>query len=176
MRRPVFLLSILAFATAAQADLKQSAPDGFIVQHRYDIQAKPADAWIALGMPGQWWPKDHTWSGDAKNLSIKLDAGACFCERWKGGSAEHGRVVFVENEKTLRIAGALGPLQNMAVSAVLEIALKPSEEGTEATVTYRVSGTDAHGFDKFAAKVDEVVGQQFGAWAGYASKKPEPAR
>lgn len=170
--RALALLS-LAFVTApAYADLKQSAPDGFLVQHRFDIQAKPAEAWAALAQPGLWWPKEHTWSGDAKNLSLKLDAGACFCERWKTGSAEHGRVVFADNEKTLRIAGALGPLQAMAVSAVLEITLKPNDVGTEAVVTYRVSGTPAHGFDKFAAKVDEVIGQQFGGWAGFASKKP----
>lgn len=170
MLRVIVAVFAAAAALPAHADLKQSAADGFIVQHRYDIAAKPAVAWAALAQPGQWWPKDHTWSGDAKNLSLKLDAGACFCERWKGGSAEHGRVVFVENEKTLRIAGALGPLQAMAVSAVLEVSLKPNDVGTEATVTYRVSGTSAHGFDKFAAKVDEVVGQQFGGWAGFASK------
>lgn len=172
MRRLAFCLPLLAFTLSAQADLKQSAPDGFIVQHSYDIAATPAEAWAALAQPGQWWPKEHTWSGDAKNLSLKLDVGACFCERWKTGGAEHGRVVFVENEKTLRIAGALGPLQNMAVSAMLEVTLKPGDLGTQATVTYRVSGTAAHGFDKFAAKVDEVIGQQFGGWAGYASKKP----
>ena len=170
MSRIGFVVLALSAALPARADLKQVAPDGFIVQHRYDITAKPAAAWAALAQPGQWWPKEHTWSGDAKNLSLKLDAGACFCERWKSGSAEHGRVVFVENEKTVRIAAALGPLQAMAVSAVLEISLKPNDVGTEATVTYRVSGTAAHGFDKFAAKVDEVVGQQFGGWAGFASK------
>lgn len=171
LRAGLVVLALVA-ALPAHADLKQVSADGFIVTHRYDITAKPAAAWAALAQPGQWWPKDHTWSGDAKNLSLKLDAGACFCERWKGGSAEHGRVVFVENEKTVRIAGALGPLQAMAVSAVLEVTLKPNDVGTEAVVTYRVSGTSAHGFDKFAAKVDEVLGQQFGAWAGFASKQP----
>ena len=172
MSRVALGMLALVAASSASADVKQVAADGFTVQHRYDVAAKPAAAWAALAQPGQWWPKDHTWSGDPKNLSLKLDAGACFCERWKTGSAEHGRVVFVENGKALRIAGALGPLQAMAVSGVIEVTLAPNDVGTEAVVSYRVSGTSAHGFDKFAAKVDEVVGQQFGAWAGFASKQP----
>ena len=76
----------------------------------------------------------------------------------------------------LRIRGALGPLQDMAVTGVLTIQLKPaSAGGTEATVTYRLSGDASHKLDGFINVVDQVIGQQFGAFATYASTPPKPA-
>ena len=58
----------------------------------------------------------------------------------------------------------------LAVTAVLTVALEPTESGTKAVVTYRVSGDASHAIDQFAPVVDRVVGQQFGAFAAYASR------
>jgi hypothetical protein len=70
----------------------------------------------------------------------------------------------------LRMRGALGPLQEMALTGVLTIALAAKGEGTEATVTYRLSGDPSHKLDGFVAVVDKVIGQQFGSFAAYAGK------
>ena len=75
----------------------------------------------------------------------------------------------------LRIRGALGPLQDMAVSGVLTVKLNATASGgTEATVTYRVSGDASHKLDAFIPAVDQVIGLQFGAFAAFASA-PKPA-
>src|SRR5574338_1176391 len=85
--------ALLLLPAASGAEVKMATAEGAIIEHRFDIAATPAVAWQALIHPERYWPKDHTWSGDAANLSLVPEAGGCFCERWDGGSAEHGRVV-----------------------------------------------------------------------------------
>lgn len=154
----------------ASAEILESSPAGVTMQHRYDVVATPAEAWQALLHPESWWPQDHNWSGDSSNMSLVPEAGGCFCEEWEGGSVEHGRVISAIEPRLLRFEGALGPLQEMAVTAVLTVALAPTASGTRAVVTYRISGDASHAIDQFAPVVDRVVGQQFGAFAAYASR------
>jgi uncharacterized protein YndB with AHSA1/START domain len=168
--RKMLAVLLAMFATTGHAEVKQSAADGFIIEHKFQIDATPAQAWQALGHPERWWPKEHTWSGSSKNLSLKTELGGCFCERWKDGGAEHGRVIMVRRNALLRLNAALGPFQDMAISGVLSIALAAKDGGTAATVTYRVSGTAEHAFDKMVPVVDQVIGQQFGGFAEYAVK------
>lgn len=164
----------LALPGAASSALLHSAAGGFVVEHKYRIAAAPATAWQVLVHPERWWPSDHTWSGDATHLSLEPEAGGCFCERWADGSVEHGRVVQVRPEKMLRIVGALGPLQDMGVSAALTVTLAPVDGGTAATVTYRVSGDASNALDQLAPIVDKVIGQQFGGFASLASRPATP--
>jgi uncharacterized protein YndB with AHSA1/START domain len=168
---------LITAAVPAAAAVRQSAPDGFIVEHRLHIAATPAQAWATLAQPARWWPKEHTWSGDPANLSLSLTLGGCFCERWPDGGAEHGHVVLLRRNELVRLNAALGPLQDMAVTGVLSIAIAPKDEGSEAVVTYRVSGTPAHALDKLATVVDQVVGLQFGSWAALDATAPgKPAK
>ncbi|MGD8896646.1 MAG: SRPBCC domain-containing protein [Acidobacteriota bacterium] len=156
-------------ALPAHGELTLSRPDGFRVEHVFDVSAPPEAAYAILIQPALWWPSDHTWSGDAAHLSLDARAGGCFCEAWDGGSAEHGRVVMAEPGRLLRFVGALGPLQEFAVSAVLTVTLEAAGSGTRATVTYRVSGDAGHGLEALAPVVDTVIGQQFGGFARLAS-------
>lgn len=178
MNRRALAISIsLLLPLAASAEVKQSAADGAIIEHRFQISASPDVAWSALTHPERWWPSDHTWSGSAANMRLRAEAGACFCENWGENSAEHGRVVMALPGKLLRIDGALGPLQELAVTGVLSIQLAAKDGGTEATVTYRLSGDASQKLDAFIPVVDKVVGQQFGSFASYASNpatKPAP--
>jgi uncharacterized protein YndB with AHSA1/START domain len=155
---------------AAQAELKHSAPDGALIEHRYRLSATPGEAWQALVHPELWWPADHTWSGKSSHLSLSPMAGGCFCEAWPGGSAEHARVVMAAEAKMLRMRGSLGPLQDMAVTGVLTVTLTAAEGGSEAVVTYRLSGDPSHGLDKFVPVVDQVIGLQFGSFARHAGE------
>ena len=61
-------------------------------------------------------------------------------------------------DQVVRFDAPLGPLQNLAVSAVLTFLLKGEEGGTTLTVGYRVNGSSASGLDKLAPAVDGVVG------------------
>ncbi len=165
----------LLLPLAAAAEVKQSAADGAIIVHRFQVSASPDVAWAALTHPERWWPADHTWSGNAANMRLRAEAGACFCETWGENSAEHGRVLMALPGQLLRINGALGPLQEMAVTGVLSIQLAAKDGGTEATVTYRLSGDASHKLDAFIPVVDKVVGQQFGSFASFASGRDATA-
>lgn len=161
--------ALLLLPAAAGAEVKMATAEGAIIEHRFDIAATPAVAWQALIHPERYWPKDHTWSGDAANLSLVPEAGGCFCERWDGGSAEHGRIVMAKPGQLLRFRGSLGPFQEMAVTGVLTVTLEPADSGTRAVVTYRLSGDASHEFAGFIKVVDEVVGLQFGGFARLAA-------
>jgi uncharacterized protein YndB with AHSA1/START domain len=152
------------------AEVKQASPDGFVLEHRFAIDASPTVAWEVLVHPERYWPDDHTWSGRAANMSLAPEAGGCFCERWAEGSAEHGRVIMAVPGKMLRFRGALGPFQDMAVTGVMTVALAPGESGTEAVVTYRVNGTSSQRLGEMATAVDAVVRQQFAGFAALASR------
>lgn len=162
---------LLLAGAAANAELMQSSADGAVIQHRFQVPKSPADAWSALVHPERWWPAEHTWSGDPSYMRLTAQAGGCFCESWGENSAEHGRVVMAMPGRLLRIRGSLGPFQEMAVTGVLTIALAAKDGGgTEATVTYRLSGDASHKLDTFIAVVDKVIGQQFDSFARYASQ------
>jgi len=168
MRTAFILAAVLLLPSVAVAELSQSAPDSALIEHRYSLSVAPAAAWQALVHPEHWWPEDHTWSGARANLELVPAAGGCFCERWAGGSAEHARVLMALDGQLLRLRGSFGPLQDMGVTAILTVTLTPNEQGTEARVTYRISGDASHQLDQFAAVVDQVIGQQFGQFARHA--------
>ena len=159
------LLLLPAAATEALAEVKSSASDGFVIVHSKRVDATPAKVYAALPAIDRWWNSGHTWSGDAANLSLKAEAGACFCERWKDGEVEHGRVVMVMRDQLLRLQAALGPLQGRAVTGVMTFQLKPDESAggraTLLTLTYAVNGSSTSALDKSAAPVDGVLAEQF---------------
>lgn len=163
----------------ALAKVDNAAADTMLVLHTFTLAGTtPAQAWRALLKPERWWPGSHTWSGNASHLSLRAEAGGCFCERWADGGAEHGRVIFFKRDALLRLDAPLGPLQEMGLSGLLQIALKPDGDATLAEVTFRVSGDSAHALDKLAPVIDQVLGEQFGRFADYAPDgkiEPPPA-
>lgn len=169
-RRMVGLVVCVLIAPAAAADVKLAAADALVIEHRFQVAATPEQAWEVLVHPERYWPKDHTWSGDPANLSLVPHAEGCFCERWSDASAEHGRVIMALPGRLLRLRGALGPFQEMAVTGVLTVALAEKDGGTEAVVTYRLSGDPSHRLGDAAAGVDPVIRQQFAGFAALAAR------
>lgn len=173
-----YALAAVALLTAgiAQAEVKQAAADGFLITLSSPVHGTPAEAWAALVKPQQWWSSEHTWSGKASNLSLEVEAGGCYCERWPGGSAEHGRVIMAMPGKLLRLDAALGPLQEFALKAVLTYWVREGEDGaTTLELEYRVNGASTSGLEPFAPKVEEVLAQQFTRLQRYLeSGNPEP--
>jgi dipeptidyl aminopeptidase/acylaminoacyl peptidase len=161
------LLAMLPLA--AGAEVKLATADAMLIRHEFRIEAPAAKAWDALVHPERYWPSDHTWSGQRESLSLDPVAGGCYCERWDGGSAEHGRVVMAVPGKKLAIDAALGPFLEMAISGILAVSLEEKDGITTAVVTYRVSGDPAHRLDGLAPIVDQVLGMQFGAFAKAAA-------
>jgi hypothetical protein len=95
-------------------------------------------------------------------MSLDLQAGGCWCERWGDGqSVQHGSVILVQPGRVIRLAAALGPLQELATSGVLTIVTTAQDGKTFLRMTYRVAGNADAGLEKLAPVVDQVIGTQY---------------
>lgn len=150
----------LGLAAPAKAEVMQSAPDGAHLLHQVRVEAPPAAVYALIGQVGRWWSGEHSYSGDAANLTLAMEPGGCFCERWKDGAVEHARVILLMRDQVVRLGGALGPLQVKAVNGSLTFLLKPDGAGTQLTVGYRLVGSSLSGLDKDAPAVDGVLNVQ----------------
>lgn len=170
MRRHVLAAAILfsLVALSAHAEVKEAAPDHLLIQDSRTIHASPDKLYATLAEVDHWWNGEHTFSGDASHLSLKAEAGGCFCERWEGQSVEHGRVIWAAPGHVLRLSTALGPLQSMAVTGVMTFTLKPAPDGTALQFDYRVNGASGSGLDKLAPVVDGVLMNQLQRLQRYA--------
>ncbi len=146
--------SIAEVATATRA--------GFQVKHELAVAAPSAKAFATLTEIGRWWNPQHTYSGDAHNLSIELKAGGCFCERLaNGGSVRHLEVAYYEPGRVLRMTGALGPLQAHGLAGSLTLTVRDATPGNSVlALSYSVGGFMTDGVDKMARPVDMMLGEQ----------------
>src|SRR5262245_7793102 len=89
-----FLVLALAFAAAdAGAAVSSSSAAGFVIKIETPLAIATGDAFARALEVGRWWSDDHTYSGAAKNMSIRNEPGGCFCESLKdGGFVRHGSV------------------------------------------------------------------------------------
>lgn len=136
---------------------------GFEVREQAHVAAAPDAVYAALLAPKRWWDAKHTYSGDARNLTLDAKAGGCWCETLPGGgSVEHLSIVYLAPNKSIRFRGALGPLQAMGVAGSMTIKLTAATGGTDLTLTYAVGGYSKDGFDDLSKAVDSVLGSQVG--------------
>jgi uncharacterized protein YndB with AHSA1/START domain len=158
----VALAIAVLVAVPALAEVKSSSDAGFEVARSITVSATPAEVYAALGRVGQWWSSAHSYSGDARNLTMPLRVGACFCEAVPkgGGMVEHGRVIYLQPGQTLRLSAALGPLQAEGAVGTLTWSLKAVPGGTEIAQSYVVGGYVRGGAGRFAAAVDGVMNEQ----------------
>lgn len=173
-----WIIAALAFVAAfvghiAAAEVVESGPQAFLLRYEATVPAPPADAYRALGRLPQWWNSEHSYSGDAaRNLRLDLRAGGCLCERWDGNSVEHARVLMAlthDGGYAVRLAGALGPLQDMGVSAIWDFSIVPDPQGAKITMTYRVAGEPNLGLPNLAGPVDGVLQEQFDRFIRYTA-------
>lgn len=164
-RRTASLARVLAAtlaASAAHAETSNVSANGFTSSLREEIKASPDEVWKAIAQLPRWWSDAHTWSGKASNMTFELRAGGCWCEIWEGGqSVQHGQVLLVQPGRVLRMAAALGPLQELPAQGLLTIVTSAIEGRTFLRMTYRVGGPPDIGLDKLAPAVDQVIGQQY---------------
>ncbi|MDP2479654.1 MAG: SRPBCC domain-containing protein [Candidatus Palauibacterales bacterium] len=165
------LLAVRAAPAAAQVP-----PNGFVVRHETRIDAALARVYDALVAEiGEWWNPEHTFSGDARNLSLDDRPGGCLCEELAGGGGvEHLRVVYVDPPRVLRLSGALGPLQGSALVGTLTWTLAEADGGTRLELTYAVGGFLEGGFEGVAPAVKSVLAGQMSRLKRYVETgKPE---
>jgi uncharacterized protein YndB with AHSA1/START domain len=155
-------LVLAAAAFGASAGVVQVAPNGFLIRHEASISAAPAKVYEALvERVGSWWNPSHTYSHDAKNLSIDARPGGCFCERFPaGGGIEHMRIIYVAPGEVIRMSGALGPFQQHGLAGSLTWRLASAPGGTTLSLGYSIGGFMEGGFDRLAPAADAMLGEQ----------------
>jgi uncharacterized protein YndB with AHSA1/START domain len=155
----VFLLMLAG--TSAQS-APQVTPTGFLVKLETNIRVSPAKVYEALvGQIGLWWNPEHTYSHDAKNLSIDARPGGCFCEKLpNGGGMEHLRVVYIAPPQVVRFSGALGPLQASGVAGSMTWKLSGGSDTTRFELSYSVGGFIPGGFEEIAPAVEAMLREQ----------------
>jgi uncharacterized protein YndB with AHSA1/START domain len=150
-----------AAAHPAAAEVVNVAANGFEVRETVHIAASSDKVYAALLMPAHWWNSEHTFSGNAANLSLDARAGGCWCESLPGGgSVEHLRVVYVSPGKVLRLRGALGPFQALPVDGVMTWSVKSAADGSDVSVSYAIGGYIKDGADDLSKAADRVLGEQ----------------
>jgi uncharacterized protein YndB with AHSA1/START domain len=146
----------LLFSTPAQSKIIKSEPDHFTLRHEAVSELAPNQIWRRLKNPASWWHPDHTYSGSAQNLRIKLKAGGVWREDWRDGSVVHGTVLYVKKGEVLRLDAPFGPLQQMAVKDVWTITVTPKGDGSKIVFDEVVNGTDESNLEEMATAVDFV--------------------
>jgi len=158
------LLMGLSFGFEGRAEVVEAFNDGFLIKHSVIINAAPSHVYNRFIHPKAWWDPQHTWSGQAKNLTMVAKAGGCFCESLDGGgSVMHMSIVFVDPGKSMRLHGSLGPLQMEGVSGSMMVEFQPISERPDQTLlslSYGVGGYRKGGLTYLAPLVDQVLGNQ----------------
>lgn len=172
VRASIFAIggALLASSTAIHAEVVETAADRFVTRATASVKATPLATWLALTKPGEWWSSQHSWSGDAKNMTLTPQGGGCFCERIPvgdsgnssamEGSARHAEVLQAFPMRVLRMRGGFGPLQGEPATGVLTITLKEVPGGTRVLWEYNVGGAMRYKVTEIAPAVDAVMSEQ----------------
>ncbi|MFA6218182.1 MAG: SRPBCC domain-containing protein [Erythrobacter sp.] len=184
LRTAVAALALFG-STPLAAEVVETSADGFVTRASVTVAASPRATWLVLTRPGEWWSGEHTWSGDAANMTLTPQAGGCFCERIPGedgkdgfsldGSVQHAIVIQSYPLKVLRLRGGLGPLQSEPAEAVLTMTLKQVDGGTRVLWEYNVGGPMRYKPAELAKAVDGVLNQQLERLRDHLGGLDEPA-
>jgi hypothetical protein len=168
-----FTTVLLGFSDYSSAAVVDSSAFGFTIRQELLIRQNTDTVYKYFIFDiGKWWNPQHTWSGSSANLVIQPKANGCFCERLENnGSVRHMMVEFLEPGSVLRMSGALGPLQALAVTGVVTLQYKKVDEGTLMTMTYTVGGYDPDGLKNMAVIVDGVWADQLSRFRDFCEAK-----
>ena len=172
--RLLFLAACLVAATPVSATVLGAGDHGFEIQHSVNLVIPQSQAFDAFGQIGQWWSKDHTYSGDARRLNLQMRPGGCFCEPLDGGGGiEHMRVTYVQPGERIVLTGSLGPLLYEATSGVMDVKFEKIAGGSRVTMNYRAAGFAKGGAAAMAPLVDQVLADQFKRFRTFAAAAPK---
>ncbi|MGI9516909.1 MAG: hypothetical protein ACR2NP_07695 [Pirellulaceae bacterium] len=179
MLKRIVLLKQIALATClllvpvnAQAEITQSAADGFQIVVKQTTSLNPGAAYrVMIEDFANWYDASHSYSGVAENLSLDI-AQHCMLERLPGGGfVRHMEIVYQQPGQVFRMTGGLGPLQEMGINGALTFSFNEVEGGTEITLTYNVTGSSFQQLDKIAVPVDGVLEAQLERLKNYCDEK-----
>lgn len=165
-----FAFIAIALASPVSAEVVSASSNGFEVRETLSVEKPPAEAFAAFARIGSWWSGEHSFSGNASNLTLELQPGGCFCERLpNGGGVEHMHVTYVDPGKRVILTGSLGPLLFLSTTGVMDVQFEPAGAGTKVTLDYRAAGFFNGGADKIAPAVDGVLREQLTRLKAYVA-------
>lgn len=157
IKLPTLCLLLAEFMSSPiHAEVVKASPEHYTLEQKKSCDLSPEQIWQKLIVPSSWWHPEHTYSGDAANLSLNIEAGGLWREDWGGGSVTHGTVLYANENEILRLNAPFGPLQEMAVTVVWTISLEAFEDGADITFTEIANGSPQSGLDAIATAVDYV--------------------
>lgn len=159
-----------AMALPAAAKVESTTSSGFVSVHEGEVALAPADAYAKFLLVGQWWKGEHSYSGDAANMTMTAAPGGCWCEAVPGGFVQHMAVVNAMPGERLVLSGGLGPLQAMGVQGAMTVSFTKTETGTHVSLRYAVGGYDPDGFAQLPDAVDAVMAEGFMRFADFAAR------
>ena len=155
-------------AAPAAAGVAASSDNGFASHNEAVVAAAPEAAWAAMLVTRQWWNGEHSYSGDRgqpddgarrRRLLLRDDPG-----NGNGGAAARSSTCACSTSirgSTLRLRGALGPLQAEAVTGVLTMTVEASGTGPRRSPgTTSSAVTCASPMADIAPRSTGVVGEQ----------------
>lgn len=165
---------LIVLSAPACAEVTQKSDAGFVIRVSAEVAASPENAWKAFTTPSRWWSEQHTFSGDAANLTLDPVANGCFCEKLpvpkdalagqKPGSVMHMRVIYAEPYRALRLVGGLGPLQSEAINGTMTVTFKAADgsggKATRILWEYVVGGFMRYKPEVISGAVDKVLEAQ----------------
>lgn len=158
-------LALAAFLLApsiAQANVLAKSATGFVVEHKLELKTDAKTAYDTFVKVGSWWSSSHSFSGDAKNLTIETKPGGCWCEALpNGGFVKHMDVIHAAPGTMLVFSGGLGPLQFMGVAGSMTVSFQNANGVTTVTLRYDIGGRDDKNFEEISKGVDGVLAEQF---------------
>ena len=167
------IAATLTLVTSAAAEVVERSADHFVLRYEVGLETTPEDIYGSIGEIGKWWDSAHTYSGDAANLTLPLEVGACFCERLADGTRfEHGRVIAADPETGVLLAAPLGPLKGKTTRADLGIGWSGANRGWTLVMTYVVRG---EGVGAWADGVDAVMRGQYARLMHFVEYGEAPA-
>ena len=183
--KSIAAMALLVAAAPLAAEVVETKADGFVTRDSASVKAPPLATWLALTRPGLWWSDKHSWSGDAKNMTLTPQGGGCFCERIPvgdsgnasamEGSAQHATVAQAFPMRVLRMRGGFGPLQGEPAEGVLTITMKEEPGGTRIVWEYNVGGPMRYKVSEIAPAVDGVMSEQLKRLKDHLGALDEPA-
>jgi uncharacterized protein YndB with AHSA1/START domain len=153
---------VLALASAGAGAAERS--DGYVVERSFETPASAEVAYDQFIDIASWWDPAHSYSGEERQMSLSVTPGGCWCETLPDtqGFVEHGRVLYAERGKAIRIAAALGPLQELGASGVMTVTFTQTQAGARVAMRYVVNGIRTAPTEK---PVAQVLNEQMGRLA-----------
>ncbi len=166
------LVLCLTLATVANAKVVAKSATGFVVEHQVELRTDAKSAYDAFTKIGAWWASSHSFSGDAKNITIDTAPGGCWCEALpNGGFVRHMDIVHAAPGAMLVFTGGLGPLQFMGVAGSMTVKFQTAKnvDITTMTLRYDVGGRDDKNFEGISKAVDGVLSEQIAHYKNFVA-------